>query len=84
MPNRNELIGDLEFDQKISAMKQRELLEFVARQTLEQSKDIRALTGDVANNKKRSMLNRFLIIALVVALTALGVIRAEWFVNAFF
>ena len=35
MPNGNEMIGELDFEKRINEMADRQLLEFVARQTLE-------------------------------------------------
>ena len=74
MPNGREILGDLDYTQKIERMGDRELLVFVAQQTLGQSKDIGRLCDRVEANTKRSIINRFALIALILVLVALGVI----------
>lgn len=74
MANGKECADDLDFDQKIGTMKQRDLLEFVARQTLEQSKDIGKVYRKVAAIDTRSLINRIALLVLIATLIALGVI----------
>ena len=74
MPNGKEIASDLNFEQNIAKMADRELLEFVARQTLNHSKDLAVVKEDTKDTKNRSITNRWILIALVLVLMALGVI----------
>jgi len=77
MPNGKDVLNDLEFEQKIERMKDRQLLEFMARQVFDQRTDITAIAGDVKGNKRRSIINRFAILALIAILIALGILKPE-------
>ncbi len=74
--NGKEMLNDLEFEQLIEKKDDRELLEFVARETYEHSKDMVSMSKDIAGNKKRSVATRFALLALILILVSLGII--DW------
>jgi len=78
MPNGNELISDMEFEELLQKKSSRPLIEFIARQQLQQSRNVREIREEVMCNKTRSIVNRFALIALVLVLIALGVLSTEW------
>jgi len=70
----NGINYDLDFEKNIKKMEDRQLLEFVARQALDQSKDISLIAKDVKLNKNRSLINRYVLIALIIILITLGIL----------
>jgi len=70
----NGINYDLDFEKSIKCMGDRELLEFVSRQTLDQSKDISLIAKDVKLNKSRSLINRYVLIGLLILLVVLGIL----------
>ena len=75
----NGLNYALDFEKKIETMGDRKLLEFIAKQTLEQSQDISKIAEDVKANKTRSLMNRYILIGLIILLISLGVLKPEVF-----
>jgi hypothetical protein len=75
MSNGKELLGDLEFNRTVKEMGDRELLEFVAQQTLEQSKDLAKVSGRLEKTDKCTIINRTILLALIVILSSLGIIN---------
>jgi len=69
-----EINNDLDYERNISKMPDRQLLEFISRQTLEQSKDIATIAQDVKLNKTRSLINRYVLIGLILLLVTLGIL----------
>lgn len=81
MPNGNETLRDLEFEQHLGKMDDRALLEFNARQTYEMARgmevirgDIKVNSGDIKANKRRSWANRIAILIIIIVLIVIGVV----------
>uniref|UniRef100_A0A6M3KKT1 Uncharacterized protein n=1 Tax=viral metagenome TaxID=1070528 RepID=A0A6M3KKT1_9ZZZZ len=77
MPNGFEFLTDLDVDKLIKEKKDRELLEFVARQAFDTKKEMTYLNKTVSANTKRSITNRWTLITLIILLIALGVIDSN-------
>ena len=67
MTNGKEVLNELRFEEMIKKKTDRELLEFTARETY-------FMSGKVALNTKRSVVNRIVLIALICILIGLGVL----------
>lgn len=78
MPNGKEILNDLDYEKQITTMSDRALLEFTARQLFEHCEQQKGLTVDIEGLKKKTFINRIMILGLVVLLVALGVIDAKW------
>jgi len=70
----NGINYNLDYERNISMMPDRQLLEFISRQTLGQSKDISNIAKDVKSNKARSLINRYVLIGLIIILITLGIL----------
>jgi len=70
----NGINYDLDYERNISKMPDRQLLEFISRQTLDQSKDLSYIVKDVKQNKSRSLINRYVLIGLIILLITLGIL----------
>jgi len=75
----NGINYELDFEKHIARMQDRQLLEFVARQTLTQSKDIAKVAKDVKLNKNRSLINRYVLLGLIILLITLGILDSSIF-----
>ena len=70
----NGINYNLDYERNISMMPDRQLLEFISRQTLNQSKDISNIAKDVKSNKARTLINRYVLIGLIIILITLGIL----------
>ena len=70
----NGMNYELDFEKHLEKMGDRKLLEFVARQTLDQSKAITKIYEESKANKARSLINRYVLIGLIILLIALRII----------
>jgi len=68
-----KLIGEM------SGLKGDELLKFVARQVLLQGELLTATVGEVKKNTVRSWINRYVLLALILVLTILGILDPKIF-----
>lgn len=76
MPDGEDCLTEIAFERNIGKMGDRELLEFTARQGFSVRKEMKAMTDDIANNKKRSWTNRVILLLLITSLAITGILDA--------
>jgi len=74
MSNGQEFLNELELEKLIKRQGDRELLEFVARQSYETKKETNKLCGRLSSTEKRSTQNRLILIGLILILITLGIL----------